>query len=160
MRSFLIGGPRCGFLAHWVKDTISISVWVLLGFAAWTVLTLLGSVGVYRWSRILTGRSSLTDFPADAPRGNDWYRRAMRAHANCVENLPVYTAIVVVIIATGVQSIALDAFAVVLLAARIAQTFVHIGFAETNTTVGVRFGFFPVQLVCMFTMGTLVALNA
>jgi len=28
---------------------------MLLGFVAWTVLLLVGTVGVYRWSRILTG---------------------------------------------------------------------------------------------------------
>ena len=30
-----------------------IPVWVLLGFAAWTLLILFATVGVYRWSRIL-----------------------------------------------------------------------------------------------------------
>jgi hypothetical protein len=33
-----------------------VPVWVLVGFATWTVLLLLATVGVYRWSRILTGR--------------------------------------------------------------------------------------------------------
>jgi hypothetical protein len=37
-------------------------VWVLLGFAGWTVLTLLATVGWYRWSRILTGRAELKEF--------------------------------------------------------------------------------------------------
>jgi hypothetical protein len=27
-------------------------VWMLVGFATWTVLLLLATVGVYRWSRI------------------------------------------------------------------------------------------------------------
>jgi hypothetical protein len=31
---------------------MSIPVQVLLGFAAWTLLTLFGSIGAYRWSRI------------------------------------------------------------------------------------------------------------
>ena len=34
-------------------------VWVLLGFAAWTLLTLFTTIGVYRWTRILTGRASI-----------------------------------------------------------------------------------------------------
>ena len=34
---------------------MTVPVWMLLGFAAWTVLLLLTTVGVYRWSRILTG---------------------------------------------------------------------------------------------------------
>jgi hypothetical protein len=64
-------------------------VWILVGFAAWTVLLLLATVGVYRWSRILTGRVAIREFRADQIEGADWYKRAMRAHANCVENLPV-----------------------------------------------------------------------
>jgi uncharacterized MAPEG superfamily protein len=80
---------------------MTIPVLVLLGFAGWTLLTLFGSIGVYRWSRILTGRVSIAEWRADVPQGSDWYRRAMRAHMNCVENLPVYTAVVVALIATG-----------------------------------------------------------
>jgi uncharacterized MAPEG superfamily protein len=52
--------------------------------------------------------------------------RAMRAHANCVENLPVYAAIVVAIAASGVQSPMLDTLAVVLFAARVLQTVTHV----------------------------------
>jgi len=36
-----------------------IPVWVLLGFAAWTLFILFTTVGVYRWSRILTGRTAI-----------------------------------------------------------------------------------------------------
>jgi uncharacterized MAPEG superfamily protein len=139
---------------------MSIPVWVLLGFAAWTLLTLLGSVGVYRWSRILTGRAALVDFPADSPHGSDWYRRALRAHANCVENLPVYGAIVVTIVATGVRSGMLDALAIILLAARVCQTVTHIVCRATNAAIAVRFGFFLIQVVCMFWMGVIIAVWA
>jgi uncharacterized MAPEG superfamily protein len=137
-----------------------VPVWVLLGFAGWTLITLLGSVGVYRWSRILAGRAELSEFRADVPHSSDWYRRGMRAHMNCVENLPVYAAIVVVILATRYQSATLDLLAVSLLIARVFQTVIHVAFTETNVAVGVRFGFFLVQIVCMFWMGILVALEA
>jgi len=139
---------------------MTVPVWVLLGFAFWTLITLLGSVGVYRWGRILTGRARLNEFPADVPHGSDWYRRAMRAHANCVENLPVYAAIVVAIIASGVQSKTLDVLAIILLVARVFQTITHIAFEPTNTMVGVRFAFYFTQLVCMFWMGITVAILA
>jgi uncharacterized membrane protein YecN with MAPEG domain len=137
-----------------------VPVWVLLGFAGWTMITLLGSVGVYRWSRILTRRAGLNEFPGDAPHGSDWYRRAIRAHANCVENLPVYTAIVVAILVGGVRSNTVDLLAIVLLIARVFQTITHILFEPTNRAVGVRFTFFFTQLVCMFWMGITVALKA
>lgn len=49
-------------------------VWVLLpGFAAWTVLSLIASVGIYRWSSILTGRKGIHEFPDDKPEGSDLY---------------------------------------------------------------------------------------
>jgi uncharacterized MAPEG superfamily protein len=139
---------------------MTIPVWVLLLFAGWTLATLLGTVGVYRWSRILTRRAALSDFRADESHGSDWYRRAMRAHANCVENLPVYAAIVVAIAAGGVQSPLLDTLAAVLFAARVLQTVTHVAVEQTNTVVGVRFAFFFVQIVCMAGMGILVALRA
>lgn len=135
-------------------------VWVLLGFAGWTLLTLLTTVGLYRWSRILTGRAKVNEFPADLPHGEDWYRRAMRAHANCVENLPVYGAIVVAAIASGATSSTLDVLAIILLIARVCQTIVHVAFAQTNVFVSIRFAFFFIQIICMFAMGIIVALQA
>ena len=96
---------------------MSIPVWVLLGFAAWTLLTLTASIGVYRWSRILTGRASVAEWRADVAQGSDWYQRAMRAHMNCIENLPVYTAIVVALVATGLQSSTIDRLAITMLIA-------------------------------------------
>ena len=125
---------------------MTVPLWALLGFAAWTVLLLLGTVGVYRWSRILTGRVPIREFRADRVEGEDWYKRAMRAHANCVENLPVFGAIVLVLYASGVDSPAANAVSAVILAARIAQSLVHVSFVQTNSVVSVRFGFFSLQI--------------
>lgn len=137
-----------------------IPVWVLLAFALWTVVTLLATVGVYRWSRILTGRAAITAFPADRPEGEDWYRRAMRAHANCVENLPVYGAIVITMLATGTTGGVLDGFAIVLLVARICQTIVHVAFTGTHASTGWRFAFFLTQVLCMGGMSVVVISDA
>lgn len=52
---------------------MTIPMWVLLAFAAWTLAVLMGSVGVYRWSRILTGRASLREWRPDVPQGSEWY---------------------------------------------------------------------------------------
>jgi uncharacterized MAPEG superfamily protein len=122
-------------------------VWALVGFAAWTVLLLLATVGVYRWSRILTGRVAMREFRADQIEGADWYKRAMRAHANCVENLPVFGAIVFGLYVGNVGSALVDALAVAVLVARIMQSLVHVCFVQTNTVTAVRFGFFFVQIV-------------
>lgn len=136
---------------------MTIPVWVLLGFALWTLSTLLGSVGVYRWSRILTGRARISEFSADEPHGEGWYRRAMRAHANCIENLPVYAAIVVVLVASGISGPGIDALAIVLLGARILQTTTHILLPPSDAAVGLRFAFFATQLVCMVAMTAVIA---
>jgi uncharacterized MAPEG superfamily protein len=136
-----------------------VPVWVLLGFAAWTLLTLFVTVGWYRWSRILTGRAQMSEFRSDVAHGDDWYRRAMRAHANCVENLPVYAAVVIAILASGVSGAGLDRLAIIFLIARMCQTTIHIAFVPTNTMVGVRFTFFLIQAVCMIWMGIIVVLR-
>jgi uncharacterized MAPEG superfamily protein len=138
---------------------MTIPVWVLLFFAGWTLATLLGTVGVYRWSRILTGRAALSEFRADEQHGSAWYRRAMRAHANCVENLPVYAAVVVAIVASGARSFTLDRLAVVLLVSRVLQTVTHVAFVQTDAVVGVRFAFFLIQIVCLVGMGIFVVLR-
>ena len=92
------------------------SLWMLLGFAAWTLTVLMVGVGVRRWGLILTGRANLTSFPADTPHGSPGYRRAMRAHANCVENLPVFGAIVLTASAAHLEAAGFDQLAAVVLA--------------------------------------------
>ena len=126
---------------------MTVPVWMLVGFAAWTVLLLLATVGVYRWSRILTGRVPIRDFRADQIEGADWYKRAMRAHANCVENLPVFGAIIFGLYVGNVTGGIVNALAVAVLIARILQSLVHVCFIQTNTVTSVRFGFFFVQIV-------------
>jgi uncharacterized MAPEG superfamily protein len=138
-------------------DVMTTPVWVLLGFAGWTMLTLLVSIGVYRWSRILTGKSAVNEFRADAVEGSDFYKRAMRAHANCVENLPVYGAVVVAAHAARIDDSTLDILACTLLAARVLHTLVHLAFVQTNVVASVRFALFFTQFVCMGWMGVHVA---
>jgi len=45
------------------------------------LLILFATVGIYRWSRILTGRTAIATWRADEQQGSEWYRRAMRARA-------------------------------------------------------------------------------
>jgi uncharacterized MAPEG superfamily protein len=97
---------------------MSIPVWALLVFAMWTIATLMLGVGVYRWSLVLTGKAELKSFPGDEPHGSPFYRRAVRAHANCVENLPVFAAIVLAAQAAGLHSATLDVLSVGVIAAR------------------------------------------
>ncbi|MCC0008574.1 MAG: MAPEG family protein [Hyphomicrobiaceae bacterium] len=138
---------------------MKIPVLVLLGFAAWTLLTLIGSVGVYRWSRILSGRASVAEWRADVPQGCEWYQRSMRAHMNCVENLPIFAALVVALMATGLQSPLIDTLAITTLVARVGQTVVHIMAPPSNPSAALRFTLFLVQVICMIAIGTAIVLS-
>jgi len=121
-------------------------MWMLLGFAVWTVMLLIATVGVYRWSRILTGRVAIRNFRGDHIEGEDWYRRAVRAHANCVENLPVFAAIVLALFVSGIRGPVVDNVSILVLAARVIQSIIHVSFVESNLMVSLRFTFFSVQL--------------
>jgi uncharacterized MAPEG superfamily protein len=139
---------------------MTVPVWMLLGFAAWTVMLMFATVGVYRWSRILTGRVSIGNFPADQVEGEDWYRRAMRAHANCIENLPVFGAIVLALYVSGVGGPAVNYLSISVLAARVIQSLIHVCFVQTNTVVSIRFAFFFVQLAGFLTLIVMVLRQA
>ena len=75
----------------------------------------------------------------------------MRAHMNSVENLPLFTGLVVAMIATGVRSPVIDGLAIAMLAARIGQTTVHITLRPTNSSAGLRFVLFAFQAACMIS---------
>jgi uncharacterized MAPEG superfamily protein len=132
-------------------------VWMLLGFAAWTLLLLVFTVGTYRWALILTARGQLAGFPSDRVEGADWYRRAMRAHANCIENLPVFGAVVFALHVSGTGGPIVDALAMGALAARVVQSSIHVGLVQTNAVVGVRFTFYCVQAASFLALMGMVA---
>ena len=114
------------------------------------------TVGVYRWTRILTGRASVSGFPSDQVEGEDWYRRSMRAHANCVENLPVFGAIVLALYVAGVGGRAVDVLSVFVLVSRVVQSLVHVSHVQTDGFVAVRFSLLSVQLVSFAALIVLV----
>ncbi len=131
---------------------MTIPQWALLGFAAWTLALLMATVGVYRWGNILFAKAAIASFRHDAPEGAGWYQRGTRAHANCIENLPVFGAVVYLIGITGLHGPVVDALCIATLAARIVQSCVHISHVQTNTFVAVRFSFYSVQLVSFLVL--------
>lgn len=139
---------------------MTVPMWTLLGFAAWTLLLLMATVGVYRWVHILFWKAPIASFGSDHLEGEDWYRRGTRAHANCVENLPVFGAIVLAISAAGVDGLAVDSLCILILIARILQSLVHVSHVQTNAFVAVRFSFFSVQLVSFLALIVMVARHA
>lgn len=139
---------------------MSFPIWMLLGFAVWTIAILLFSVGVYRWSRILSGKVDIKDFRGDVVEGEDWYRRAMRAHANCVENLPVFGAVVFALYVSGVSSPSIDIMSGVVLVSRMVQSIIHVAFEQTNVMATLRFAFFFAQLASLIAMAGSIVANA
>lgn len=139
---------------------MSIPTWMLLGFATWTLLLLMAFVGVYRWVNILLWKAPIASFRSDQLEGAEWYKRGTRAHANCVENLPVFGAIVFAISVAGVNGIAVDSLCTLVLIARICQSLVHVSHPQTDAFVAVRFSFFSVQLLCFLTLIVMIVRHA
>ena len=131
---------------------MTIPQWTLLGFAAWTLALLMATVGVYRWGLILFAKAGIASFPPEAREGAGWYQRGTRAHANCIENLPVFGAIVYLVTAIGLEGPMVNALCIATLAARIVQSCVHISHEQTNAFVAVRFSFYSVQLVSFLVL--------
>ena len=71
-----------------------------------------------------------------------WYKRAVRAHANCIENLTVFGAIVFALNVGNVAGTLVNMLATAILFARIMKSLVHVCFAQTNMVTLIRFGFF------------------
>ena len=144
---------------HVAEILMTIPTWMLLGFATWTVLLLMVTVGIYRWIEILLGRKRIAAFRSDQVEGDDWYRRSMRAHANCIENLPVFGAIVMALYAIGVSGPAVDGLSMAVLAARVVQSTIHVSHVQTDAFVSVRFLLFCVQLAAFLALIVLIVLH-
>jgi len=139
---------------------MTMPVWMLMGFATWTILLLTLTIGVYRWFQIFAGQVPISGFRADQPEGADWYKRSMRAHANCVENLPVFAAIVLALHISGAGGPLADFASIGILVARVMQSTVHVCLPQTDSVVAVRFTFLLVQLACFFTLIVMIVRHA
>ena len=122
----------------------------LILFAVWSLL-LVSTIGIWRVSQLLTGRVPKGGFTPGAPHGGDAYWRMNRAHMNSVENLPVFGALVLSGVALQVQDALFLMLPTVVIAARVAQSLVHIA-SGTQFAILIRFSFYLVQVLCMFAM--------
>ncbi|MGA8391377.1 MAG: MAPEG family protein [Burkholderiaceae bacterium] len=128
----------------------------LLGFAAWTLL-LIAAVFLYRGMRFLGG-TPINHWPRQAKPSDDApiVRRLEDAHANCLENLPVFAVIVLAAAALGRLG-DIQMLAPWVLYARIGQSLAHLsGTGPMN--VFVRASFWSVQLaLCIWMLVKLIA---
>ncbi len=123
----------------------------LLAFAAWTLSLVVFGIGAIRVGKVLFANERVNAFPADKAHGGPAYRRLLRAHLNCVENLPVFGAVVVIAELIAVHGTLMDRLAVIYVAARLCQTIAHIS-SGRSLVINVRFSFFLVQLTCVIWM--------
>src|SRR5689334_16559074 len=103
---------------------MGMSLWSLLGFAAWTLLLVLSLV-VYRTAMVMAGKRRANTWGRNQPsRDPELLQRLAHAHANCVENLPLFAAVILVAGLTNRLELT-DPLAGWYLALRIAQSTVH-----------------------------------
>src|SRR5512142_2392977 len=97
----------------------------LLLFAAWTLALMLTYV-FYRTGLVMAGRKRADSWTRGLPTDDPGFVvRAQHAHLNCVENLPVFAAIVLAAYARGLPAVA-DHAGPYVLWARLAQSTVHL----------------------------------
>lgn len=118
----------------------------LLLLVAWFLLLLI-SLGAYRTSLVMKGARAANSFAASGDDMEGFGKRLTRAHANCYEYLPAAVALLLYAIATA-QTGLTDGLAYIFLAARIAQSVVHL-ISTSRLFVTIRFAFFIVQTVIL-----------
>ena len=115
----------------------------LVGFIGWT-LALLALMEILRSALVVSGRIPANGFQPDNANLSPFMQRLARAHANCIEGLPVFGGLLVAAVAADLTAIT-DPLAHVLVAARVLQSTVHL-VATSAMAVTVRFLAFSVQL--------------
>ncbi len=115
----------------------------LTGFIAWA-LALLVVMEAIRSKMVLGKEVPANGFVPDNANLSPFMQRLARAHANCVEGLPIFGGLMLVALASGRAAVT-DDLAFVLLAARIAQSTIHLA-STSPGAVTLRFLAFALQI--------------
>jgi len=121
----------------------AISFYVLVGLAAWT-LALLVLMEVLRTQLVLSKAVPANAFQPDNANLSPFMQRLARAHANCVESLPVFATLLLAALLAGKTAVT-DPLAPWLLAARVVQSCIHLA-SLSVAAVSIRFTVFAVQI--------------
>jgi uncharacterized MAPEG superfamily protein len=121
----------------------NVSATVLVGLAAWTLFLLI-LMETLRTRLILMKALAANEFKPDNSNLSPFMQRLARAHANCVESLPVFGALLIVALLTNRAGIT-NPLAPLLFAARLIQSCVHIA-SLSVPAVYIRFTAFAVQI--------------
>ncbi len=115
----------------------------LAGFVTWS-LVLLVLMEVIRSKLVLTKAVQANEFRPDNANLSPFMQRLARAHANCVESLPVFGGLMIVALLAGRSAIT-DPLAYVVLGARVVQSVIHLS-SLSVVAVTLRFSAFAVQM--------------
>ncbi|APO80026.1 MAPEG family protein [Pseudomonas asiatica] len=116
----------------------------LTGLIAWA-LTLLVLMELLRGLLVVFKQFPANGFTPDNSNLSPFMQRLARAHANCLEGLPIFGGLLLVALVTR-QTAITDPLAIALLAARLVQSLVHL-VSLAVPAVFLRFTAFAVQLV-------------
>ena len=113
-------------------------------FVAWA-LVLMALMEVIRSNLVLQKTVLANEFRPDNANLSPFMQRLARAHANCIENIPVLGGLLLIAIVGGREHVT-DPLAYVLVAARFAQTLIHLA-SSSSLAVTLRFVAFIVQVM-------------
>lgn len=115
----------------------------LAGFVAWS-LFLLVLMEAIRSKLVLTKAVAANGFNPENSNLSPFMQRLARAHANCIEGLPIFGGLMLIAVVAGRTSIT-DSLAYIFLFARILQSVIHL-ISLSALAVTFRFTAFAVQL--------------
>ena len=115
----------------------------LVGFCAWS-LFLLVLMEVVRSKLVITRAVAANGFTPDNANLSPFMQRLARAHANCVEGLPIFGGLMLAAFLAGKSSVT-DPLAYAFLSARVLQSIIHLS-SVSALAVTFRFLAFAAQM--------------
>ena len=115
----------------------------LTGFVAWS-LALLVLMETIRSKLVITKEVPANGFRPDNANLSPFMQRLARAHANCLEGLPLFGTLMLVAVVAD-KAFVTDPLAYPFLVARIVQSVIHLS-SLSPLAVSLRFSAFAVQL--------------
>lgn len=115
----------------------------LAGFVAWSLL-LLVLMELVRAKLVVSKAVAANGFTPDNSNLSPFMQRLARAHANCVEGLPIFGGLMLIAAVSGRSSIT-DPLAYAFLCVRILQSLIHLS-SLSSLAVTLRFSAFAAQM--------------
>ncbi|QSX42148.1 MAPEG family protein [Shewanella cyperi] len=115
-----------------------------LGFIAWALFLLVLMESI-RSKMVITKEVAPNGFNPENSNLSSFMQRLARAHANCIEGLPIFGGLMIAALVTSNAAIT-DPLAYIFLGARIVQSLIHLA-SLSPTAVTIRFSAFAVQMI-------------